>query len=90
MFDAAVDRGTGLEAVQVLRDDAVRIEVSEADLRGLPERLLRTRWPERETVEDRSQGVPLAYLQDLCGYWPTDTTGVPPRRGWTRCRGSAP
>src|ERR1022692_3462823 len=33
------------------------------------DRLLRTRWPERETVGDWSQGVPLEYLQDLCGYW---------------------
>jgi hypothetical protein len=43
-----------------------RIEVSEADLRDLRQRLKRTRWPERETVEDWSQGVPLAYLQELC------------------------
>ena len=28
-----------------------------------------TRWPEREPVGDWSQGVPLGYLQDLCGYW---------------------
>jgi pimeloyl-ACP methyl ester carboxylesterase len=46
-----------------------RIEIPEADLRELRERLERTRWPERETVEDWSQGVPLAYLQELCRYW---------------------
>jgi epoxide hydrolase len=46
-----------------------RIEVSEADLRDLRERLERARWPESETVEDWSQGVPLAYLKDLCAYW---------------------
>jgi len=46
-----------------------RIEVPEAELRDLRERLERTRWPERETVEDWSQGVPLAYVQDLCAYW---------------------
>jgi pimeloyl-ACP methyl ester carboxylesterase len=46
-----------------------RMEVPEAALRDLRERLLRTRWPERETVEDWSQGVPLAYLQELCRYW---------------------
>jgi pimeloyl-ACP methyl ester carboxylesterase len=45
------------------------IRVPEADLRDLRDRLERTRWPERETVEDWSQGVPLAYLQDLCQYW---------------------
>ena len=46
-----------------------RIEIPEADLSDLRERLERTRWPERETVEDWSQGVPRAYLQELCGYW---------------------
>jgi len=46
-----------------------RIEIPEADLRDLRERLARTRWPESETVEDWSQGVPLVYLKDLCGYW---------------------
>jgi pimeloyl-ACP methyl ester carboxylesterase len=46
-----------------------RIEVPEADLRDLRERLARTRWPEAETVGDWSQGVPLAYLRELCRYW---------------------
>jgi epoxide hydrolase len=46
-----------------------RIEVAEADLEDLQARLRQTRWPEPETVEDWSQGVPLAYLQELCGYW---------------------
>jgi pimeloyl-ACP methyl ester carboxylesterase len=40
-----------------------------AALDDLRDRLRRTRWPERETVEDWSQGVPLAYVRDLCGYW---------------------
>jgi pimeloyl-ACP methyl ester carboxylesterase len=46
-----------------------RIEVAEADLEDLRARLRHTRWPERETVEDWSQGVPLAYLEELCQYW---------------------
>src|ERR671936_2887555 len=45
------------------------IEVAEAELEDLRARLRSARWPERETVNDWSQGVPLAYLQDLCGYW---------------------
>lgn len=45
------------------------IEVPEADLSDLRERLKRTRWPERETVGDWSQGVPLAYMKELCRYW---------------------
>jgi pimeloyl-ACP methyl ester carboxylesterase len=46
-----------------------RLEVPEEDLDDLRERLRRARWPETETVPDWSQGVPLAYLQDLCRYW---------------------
>jgi pimeloyl-ACP methyl ester carboxylesterase len=49
--------------------DPYLISIPEADLRDLRERLERTRWPETETVEDWSQGVPLAYLRDLCRYW---------------------
>lgn len=46
-----------------------RIEVPEATLDDLRRRLEHTRRPERETVEDWSQGVPLAYVQELCDYW---------------------
>jgi pimeloyl-ACP methyl ester carboxylesterase len=46
-----------------------RVSVADADLVDLRERLRRTRWPERETVSDWSQGVPLSYVQDLCRYW---------------------
>jgi pimeloyl-ACP methyl ester carboxylesterase len=46
-----------------------RIEVPEAELEGLRIRLRQARWPERETVDDWSQGVPLAYMRDLCRYW---------------------
>jgi pimeloyl-ACP methyl ester carboxylesterase len=46
-----------------------RIEVPEADLADLRQRLARTRWPDPECVDDWSQGVPLAYVQDLARYW---------------------
>jgi pimeloyl-ACP methyl ester carboxylesterase len=46
-----------------------RIEVPEAELSELRARLQVARWPERETVDDWSQGVPLTYLQDVCAYW---------------------
>ncbi|MGI5171327.1 epoxide hydrolase family protein [Spirillospora sp. CA-253888] len=45
------------------------LDVPETDLDDLRERLARTRWPEGETVDDWSQGVPLAYLRELCRYW---------------------
>jgi hypothetical protein len=43
------------------------IGVDGAALDDLRDRLRRARWPERETVGDWSQGVPLGYLHDLCG-----------------------
>jgi pimeloyl-ACP methyl ester carboxylesterase len=45
------------------------IHASDAELEDLRARLRATRWPETETVDDWSQGVPLAYLQEVCAYW---------------------
>jgi pimeloyl-ACP methyl ester carboxylesterase len=55
--------------------DAIRpfkVNVPEAELAELRRRLNATRWPERETVADDSQGVPLAMIQELARYWATD------------------
>jgi pimeloyl-ACP methyl ester carboxylesterase len=49
-----------------------RINVPEADLVDLRRRIAATRWPEKETVNDQSQGVPLAKLKSLVNYWGTD------------------
>jgi len=49
-----------------------RINVPEADLVDLRRRIAATRWPDRETVKDRSQGAPLAKFQELVRYWGTD------------------
>ena len=46
-----------------------RIEIPDEQLADLGDRLARTRWPDAETVDDWSQGVPLAYLQELCHHW---------------------
>ncbi len=46
-----------------------RVDVPDADLADMRDRLARTRWPEPATVEDWAQGVPLSYLQELCRYW---------------------
>ena len=46
-----------------------RIDVADVDLTDLRDRLMRTRWPETETVDDWSQGIPLAYTRQLCDYW---------------------
>ena len=46
-----------------------RIAVTEDQLDDLKHRLTHTRWPEAECVDDWSQGIPLAYTQELAGYW---------------------
>ncbi len=67
-----------------------RIEIPEADLDDLRERLRRTRWPDEETVDDWSQGIPLGYTRDLCQYWLDSTTGGRARPASTSSRSSAP
>jgi pimeloyl-ACP methyl ester carboxylesterase len=48
------------------------IETPEADLEALRARIRATRWPTKELVEDRSQGVQLATLRELARYWSTE------------------
>jgi pimeloyl-ACP methyl ester carboxylesterase len=48
-----------------------RINVPEAALVDLRQRVVATRWPDRETVTDQSQGVQLAKIQGLVRYWGT-------------------
>jgi pimeloyl-ACP methyl ester carboxylesterase len=54
------------------------IEIPEEQMDDLRRRIAATRWPDRETVEDDSQGVPLAMMQDLARYWLTE-------HDWRKC-----
>ncbi|WP_426503519.1 epoxide hydrolase family protein [Dactylosporangium sp. McL0621] len=45
------------------------VSVGDGALDELRQRLARARWPEPATVADWSQGVPLDWLRELCGYW---------------------
>src|SRR5690349_14830329 len=49
-----------------------RVQVPDDDLGDLRRRILATRWPDKEAVGDRSQGVQLGKLQELARYWGTD------------------
>jgi pimeloyl-ACP methyl ester carboxylesterase len=56
-------------------DEGIRpfqIDIADADIVDLRDRLRRTRWPDPETVGDWSQGTPLSYLEELCQYWLED------------------
>jgi pimeloyl-ACP methyl ester carboxylesterase len=65
------------EVAQEKSDDSIAVrpfEVGfpEAELAELRRRINATRWPERETVSDDSQGARLAMMQELARYWGTD------------------
>jgi pimeloyl-ACP methyl ester carboxylesterase len=59
-----VETATGIHAFQV--------DISDEALEDLRRRIAATQWPEKETVADSSQGVPLAPMQELARYWATD------------------
>jgi pimeloyl-ACP methyl ester carboxylesterase len=48
------------------------VNVPEAELTDLRRRIAATRWPTKELVQDRSQGVQLATLRELARYWTTE------------------
>src|SRR3954462_6769307 len=54
------------------------IEIPEKDLEDLRARIAATRWPEKETVDDASQGVQLATMRALASYWETE-------HDWRKC-----
>ena len=59
----------------VVADEAIRpftVHIPEAEIIDLRHRIAATRWPDRETVADQSQGVQLATVQELAAYWATD------------------
>ena len=49
-----------------------RVRIDDAAIEDLRSRLAHTRFPDREPVQDWSQGTPLSYVQELCGYWQRD------------------
>jgi pimeloyl-ACP methyl ester carboxylesterase len=53
----------------VSKAEPFTIEWSDAAISDLRERLGHTRWPESETTDDWSQGVPLSYQREVCDYW---------------------
>ena len=55
-----------------------KFDVPAAELDDLKKRIAMTRWPERETPSDWSQGIPLAYTREICEYWRT-------QYDWRRC-----
>jgi pimeloyl-ACP methyl ester carboxylesterase len=67
LIPASVGAATGGDAIRPFS-----INVPEEALVDLRRRLAATRWPERETLADASQGVQLATIQELARYWRTE------------------
>ena len=63
-MSTTVDTAPGIRSFQ--------IEIPEEQIDDLRRRIAATQWPERETVSDSSQGVPLETMQELARYWATD------------------
>ena len=66
---------TSRSGEQAADKNAIRpfhVNIPEAELTELRRRINATKWPERETVTDASQGVQLATTQALARYWATD------------------
>jgi pimeloyl-ACP methyl ester carboxylesterase len=73
----SAERGQAMPGVaQATASDAAirpfRVEIPEATLTEMRKRISVTIWPERETVDDTTQGVPLAMMQGLSQYWATN------------------
>ena len=54
------------------------LDVKQEQLDELEHRLKQTRWPEKETVDDWSQGTPLSYTQEIFDHWLNEYD-------WRRC-----
>jgi pimeloyl-ACP methyl ester carboxylesterase len=74
--DAIMSDTTTASAESAVRP--FRIEVPQGEIDELHRRISATRWPTRELVTDRSQGVQLAAIQNLARYWTTEYD-------WRRC-----
>lgn len=61
--------GELMSQFEVPGSEPFRLQVPQSQLDDLRERLDRTRWPEPETVDDWSQGIPRSYLRELCRHW---------------------
>src|SRR5687768_8541321 len=68
--DAQSASSTGPRSNESIRP--FKVNIPDKQLKDLRQRILTTRWPEKETVADQSQGVPLATMQRLSHYWATD------------------
>ncbi|MCQ6956779.1 epoxide hydrolase family protein [Mucilaginibacter aquariorum] len=71
-FQFAVAAAQGVSNADLKNNESIRpfkVNIPNADLKDLRQRIMTTKWPEKETVADQSQGAKLAKMQDLVRYW---------------------
>jgi pimeloyl-ACP methyl ester carboxylesterase len=74
IIGGAIMAGSGL-SIDAQTSEAIRpfhVNIPEKALSDLQQRVKATKWPDRETVKDQSQGVQLATMQALAKYWATE------------------
>src|SRR5438132_2381153 len=71
-MSVTIDKLTAGDSARAASIRPFHIEVPDEALDDLRRRIAATRWPERETVRDNSQGVPLTMMQELARHWGTD------------------
>ena len=69
---ATVTRHDSVQETDVPAIRPFHVDILDEALEDLRRRVAATQWPEKETVADSSQGVPLATMQELARYWATD------------------
>src|SRR5262245_60190467 len=74
VMQGTISNAQPLASVNSLQDETLRpfhVDMPQKKLDDLKRRILATQWPEKETVNDDSQGVPLATMKELANYWAT-------------------
>jgi len=74
-MEASASTNSSFNSNTATTQDEIRpftIDISEEQIAELRRRIAATQWPERETVSDSSQGVPLETMQELARYWAAD------------------
>ncbi len=75
VLQSALGNAQNSPSQQVVSNDSIRpfqVHVPDAELADLRQRILATRWPDKEIVNDESQGVQLATMKKLADYWAKD------------------
>ena len=75
VMQGAVSDAQNNSSAKTVSDESVRpfkVNIPQSDLDDLRRRILATKWPDHETVNDATQGVQLATMQQLAKYWATD------------------